>query len=260
MARRRRRPLIALFIVFVVLPAALVISMRLMRTGYKPPVAVRGQIFRLRNFFTEIYGARAGGKVVLFDAGIDTEGHALDALLAELHATRDDVSDVFLTHGHFDHVAASPLCSKARIHVGAPDVDLLAKRDPNVPFAGRWFGRILPVGPITATDPYVGRVELPVDGGKVIAIPLPGHTSGSYVLYYDRVLFAGDSMQIEGGKLDFCMPSFSLDPAANKKHIANLKAQLGDLPVDVVCTGHQGCITVDGQKLLDELIARATAG
>ena len=72
------------------------------------------------------------------------------------------------------------------------------------------------------------------------------------------MLFAGDSMQIEGGKLDFCMPSFSRDPAANKRNIANLKTQLGELPVDVVCTGHQGCTAPgDGQRLLDDLIARA---
>lgn len=261
MARRRRRILIALFVLFVVLPAGTVISMRVMRDGYQPPVVVRGQILRLRNFFTEIYGVRAGDKVALFDAGVDTEGRALDALLAELHATRDDVSDVFLTHGHFDHVAASPLCKKARIHVGSDDVDLLAHRAQIPVAAGRWLSRILPVGPITATDPYVGRMELPLGGGKVTAIPLPGHTPGSYVLFYDGVLFAGDSMQISDGKLQFCMASFSVDPAANKRNIANLKSALGGFAVDVVCTGHQGCTAPgDGQRLLDDLIARAGAG
>lgn len=261
MARRRRRVLVTLFVLFVVVPAIVVLVMRLERTGHEPPVVVRGQIMRLRNFFTEIYAARAGGQVVLFDAGIDTEGRALDALLAALNARRDDVSDVFLTHGHFDHVAASPLCTKARIHVGSEDVEMLARRVPITPAAARWFERALPVPPIAATDPFTGRAEFALaDGKKVLAIPLPGHTPGSYVLFHDGVLFAGDSMQISDGKLEFCMPSFSVDVAANRKNVANLKAALGGVAVEFVCTGHQGCTAPgEGAKLLDELIARASA-
>jgi glyoxylase-like metal-dependent hydrolase (beta-lactamase superfamily II) len=177
--------------------------------------------------------------------------------LEALHATRDDVSDVFLTHGHFDHVAASPLCKKAKIHVGAEDVDLLAHRQ-KARFAPRMFSKILPVPPIEATDPFKGRTELSIGDKKLVAIPLPGHTPGSYVLLYDGVLFAGDSMQISDGKLDFAMASFSADMDANRKNVAGLKAALGDASIEFVCTGHQGC-TAPGEapKLLDDLIARA---
>ena len=258
MTRRRRRWLIGLFVVFVVLPAAFVITMRLKRTGHEPPVLVRGQTFRLRNFFSEIYGARVGDKVVLFDAGIDTEGGPLDALLGALHATRDDVTDVFLTHGHFDHVAAAPLCKKARIHVGQEDEDLLTRRVPLTPAGARWFERILPVPPMKPTDLFTGRAELSVGDQKLLVIPLAGHTAGSYVMLFDGVLIAGDSMQISDGKLDFAIASFSQDPAGNKRNLAGLKAALAGAPVEVVCTGHQGC-TAPGEapKLLDDLIARA---
>jgi glyoxylase-like metal-dependent hydrolase (beta-lactamase superfamily II) len=258
MARRRKRLLIALLVI-VLLPVGFVAMMRLSRGRHDPPVAVHGEILRMRNLFTEIYGTRVGNKIVLFDAGIDTAGDALDALTAALHGTRDDVSDVFLTHGHFDHVAVSPLCTRARIHVGAEDVEMLAHRVPYEPAAARWFSRVLPVGPIEATDRFVARTEVPLpDGRKLLAIPLPGHTPGSYVFYLDGVLLAGDSLQISDGKLSFAQPRFSVDMEANRHGVAGLKEALAGAPVSVVCTGHQGCTAEgEGGRLLDELMATA---
>jgi hydroxyacylglutathione hydrolase len=247
----KRKLLIALG-VLIALSVAIVFGPTLMRGQHDPPVQVYGRLHRLRNLFTEIYGARVGDKVVLFDAGIDDQGPALDALLSAFNATRDDVTDIFLTHGHFDHVQASSLCKKARIHVGAADVEMLAGRAPHEPTMARLFARLLPPPPIVADAPYSGRSELPLsDGSKVLAIPLPGHTPGSYLLVFDRVLIGGDSLQISDDKLTWAMSAFSTDVEANRRGIRAL--QLKD--VDVVCTGHQGCIN-DGQAKLDELIAR----
>src|SRR5882724_4259170 len=48
-----------------------------------------------------LYAARVapGPHVILFDAGLDPQGRPIDALLRALGAGRDDVTDVFLTHG-----------------------------------------------------------------------------------------------------------------------------------------------------------------
>src|SRR5260221_10261949 len=50
-----------------------------------------------------VFAARVvpGSHVIFFDTGLDPEGRPIDALLKGLAATRDDVTDVFLTHGHF---------------------------------------------------------------------------------------------------------------------------------------------------------------
>jgi glyoxylase-like metal-dependent hydrolase (beta-lactamase superfamily II) len=237
----RRKLLIAVAVVLA-LPLVLVVGMRAMRSKHEAPALVKGRLFRLRNLIVDMYAARAGDKVILFDAGIDNDGPALDALLGALDATRDDVSDVFLTHGHFDHVTASPLCKKARIHVGAADVEMLAGRARTEPFMPRLLAKILPPGPIEADAPYHGRDEITLpDGGKVVAIPLPGHTPGSYVLVYDGVLIAGDSLQISDGKLTFADPMFAVDMDANRANVRAL--QVSD--IDTVCTGHQGCISGD---------------
>jgi hydroxyacylglutathione hydrolase len=239
-----------------------VIAMRAKQNGFDPPDALRRDVVHVRNFFTDLYGARIGDRVILFDGGVGPEGRALDALLSALKASRDQVSDVFLTHGHFDHVASAPLCHKARIHVGIRDTDMMAHKTEHEPFAARTFHRILPVPPVAATAAFLGeRTEVDLgDGKKMVALPLPGHTPGSYVFVYEGILFAGDSIQISGGKLGFADTAFSVDPAENRRGIATLKAALGDLKVEQVCTGHQGCTSGDAKALLDELIEKAGRG
>jgi hydroxyacylglutathione hydrolase len=257
MSRRRRRLVIGLSI-FLLGLGGLVVTARLMRGRSSPPEAI-GRIMRERNLFTELYGARAGGGVILFDAGVDPAGGALDRLLGALSATRSDVREVFLSHGHFDHVAAAPLCTRAKIRVGAPDVEFMAQRAPMLaPLAGRMLNRVFPVPPVYATDALSGKVEIPVGDDRVLAIPTPGHTPGSYVFVFAGVLFAGDTMIIDGDKLGFCMGAFSVDRDANRRSVAHLGEALAGVEVHTVCTGHMGCTPPGkGKAMLAALIERA---
>ena len=258
--RKLRKIMVWWFGVLVVLTVGLVVTMRMRRGAFEKPELLRPNVVRVRNLFTEVYGARVGDKIVLFDGGIDTVGTALDAVIAALGGkSRDEVSDVFLTHGHFDHVQMSPLCTKATVHVGIRDPDMLAQKTRTEPRAARWFAMALPPPAIAANAAFIDRTEQTLaDGKKLVALPLPGHTPGSFLLIYDGIVFAGDSMQINGGKLDFCMNSFSVDPKENHRNIAKLKEQLNGVTIDRVCTGHQACTEAGkGAALLDELIARA---
>ena len=257
MAERRRRGL-RILVIFVVIFVALFGGARIARRATSTPEPL-GRVQRERNLFTDIYGARAGGGVILFDAGVDPAGGALDRLLRTLGATRADVRDVFLTHGHFDHVAASPLCTRAKIRVGEPDVEFLAQRVPMVaPVAGKILHALFPVPPVDATDALVGRVDVQVGEDKVIAIPTPGHTAGSYVFIFDKMMFAGDSLIIDGDKLDFAMPAFSVDPPANRRSIAALADALSGVDVQTICTGHMGCTPPGrGAAMLVALLERA---
>jgi hydroxyacylglutathione hydrolase len=240
MPRRRSRLLwiaVALGATFV----AFVATMRILRHRTSPPEQL-GRVQKERNFFSDLYGARTSAGVIVIDAGIDTEGGALDRLLGSLGATRSDVREVLLTHGHFDHVAAAPLCVHARIRVGAPDVEFMAQRAPMIgPLAARLLRDLLPVNPVQATDPLIGRVEIPVGEDKVLAIPLPGHTPGSYVFVFDKILFTGDSLTVDGDKLGFAMGPFTIDRDGNRRSLGDLAAALQGVDVQRVCTSHQGC-------------------
>src|SRR5438067_7903510 len=96
-------------LVLVALVVLAPIGMRMSRGGFKPPIEVKPGFMSIDAGGVEVYAARAGSKVILFDASMDEQGRAVDALLASMKATRADVSDVFVTHGHPDHIAAVPL-------------------------------------------------------------------------------------------------------------------------------------------------------
>lgn len=257
MANRSRRWL-RLLVISAVLVVALFGGARIARHATSAPEAL-GRVQRERNLFTDLYGARAGGGVILFDAGVDPEGGALDRLLATLGATRADVRDVFLTHGHFDHVAASPLCTRAKIRVGAADVEFLAQRVPMVaPVAGKLLHTFFPVPPVYATDALTGRADIHVGEDKVLAIPTPGHTPGSYVFVFDKMMFAGDTIIIDGDKLGFAQPAFAVDAPGNRRSIAALAEALSTVDVQTICTGHMGCTPPGrGAAMLAALIERA---
>jgi hydroxyacylglutathione hydrolase len=210
-----------------------------------------------------VYAARVGdgGPVVLFDAGADPEGRAIDAALGALHASRSDVTDIFLTHAHGDHTAGAPLFPNAKIHLGAADVPLAEKKVAPDAIAAKIMLKII--------DPPAVIVNAPIEGtpsfelGKstppatVKALPVPGHTPGSYVFLYDGVLFVGDAMVYKQGRLDRTPKYFDSDNDAARRAIVGLKKQLAGAEVDAVCTGHGGCTPKGlGKNLLDELISR----
>jgi glyoxylase-like metal-dependent hydrolase (beta-lactamase superfamily II) len=253
------RLLVGLVVVVVVVVTGGAVLLKARRGAATGPFPVADGVLRVRNLMTEVYAARVGGGVIVFDGGIDVGGEALDRLLVGLGARRDDVSHVFLTHGHFDHIAHAPLCSRAAIHIGAGDVALLARGgEPGKPM-GRAMCRLLPAPTFSASVTHEGVATIALDGGKeLLAIPAPGHTAGSYVYLFDGVLIAGDSIQVDGDHLEFAQAAFSDDPAANRRSIAALGDALRDRRVDAVCTGHQACTPEGrGRAMLDDLIRRA---
>jgi glyoxylase-like metal-dependent hydrolase (beta-lactamase superfamily II) len=240
----------------VVAAAAGVIWLRMHRDRFDAPAAVTANVSRVRNLFVDFYAARAGAHVLLFDAGVDLDGKAVDALLGQLHARREDVSHVFITHGHSDHLAAVPLFPNAKVHASSRDVDMMRDKSLLEPALAIVAGWALPVPYVSATA-LGDEGVVPVDGGGSVRVfPLPGHTSGSTAYLFDGVLFVGDSMRLGEGKLAPAPPLFSVDRAENRRSIAALKTALAGLKLDVICTGHQGC-TGPGQagQLLDELVA-----
>ena len=175
-----------------------------------------------------VYAARVapGPHVVFFDSGIDPKGRPVEALLATLGASPDDVTDVFLTHGHGDHIGGVPLLPKARVHLGAPDVPLAAGQIEPDALLPRLFGKVLANPPLTANAPITGAASFPVgspDPAKVVkAFPVPGHTPGSYAFLYDGVLMVGDIMLLNAGPAHSAAARLQSEPRAEPRgdHLA----------------------------------------
>jgi glyoxylase-like metal-dependent hydrolase (beta-lactamase superfamily II) len=244
---------------FVFLVGAIAI-LRVGRHKFDAPEPVHAGVWRVHGQVSDFFGARTpDGRVLLFDAGADPEGRGLDALLGALKASRQDVSDIFFTHGHGDHIAAAPLCPRARLHGGIGDSDMMSKRGPVVPPFARFMGIVLPVPAVMLTDAFLGPVDVPVGGGQSVkAVPFAGHTPGSFIYLYDGVLFAGDSMNFGKDKLTRAFAPFSTDTKKNRENIAALPTLLKLDEVKVVCTAHGGCTPeADTKRILDVLIEEA---
>lgn len=257
---RRRRALLWIWLGLFVFLVVAIGFLRAGRHKFEAPEQVRAGVWRVHGQVSDFFGARTpDGHVVLFDAGADPEGRGLDALLGALGKKREDVSDIFFTHGHGDHVAAAPLCARARLHGGIGDSDMMAKRGPVVPKFARFMGLVLPVAAVMLSDGILARAEVPVGGGQsVVAVPFAGHTPGSMLYLYEGVLFAGDSMNFEKDKLTTAFAPFSVDTRQNRANIAALPSLVKLDDVKVVCTAHGGCTPeTDTRRMLDELIGKA---
>jgi len=205
-----------------------------------------------------LFAARTGGSAVLFDTGADPHAKPVDALLGPAGLSRSNVHEIFLTHGHFDHVAGVASLPGAKVHLGLADVGLAAGTTAPEALATKVLALAMQPEPIKATDPITDRQTIAIGEGKTVkAIPMPGHTPGSYAFLYDGVLFVGDTMIFKEGRLETTPGIFDPHPEENRAAIRALKTQLVADPVETVCTAHGGCTPKGlGRNLLDDLISR----
>lgn len=144
----------------------------------------------------------ADARFVLLDTGFASSADAVIAEVERLGVTAQ-LAAILVTHAHPDHYgAASALSARLGVPVAAgradcvrtPDGGLLL-RPPRIPhpvlgaLRGGWFAA---TAPNTRVDIAIeGEVEV-VPG--IVAIPVPGHTPGSYCYLHvaSDVAFVGD--------------------------------------------------------------------
>ncbi len=212
------------------------------RGRHDRPVEIAVGLAAVRGGGVWLFAARAGREVLLFDTGADPKGRPVDALLRALRAVRSEVKHVFLTHGHFENAAALNLLPSSLVHAGAADVDLVAGLAPPDSTAGRLFAALMQVPPARVSEALVGEMEIPLEEGPaVLALPLPGHTDGSYAYLYRGILFAGDALGDRYGGLGFLPGLVDAHPEQKRAAIAALARRLANVPFDRICTSHEGC-------------------
>jgi glyoxylase-like metal-dependent hydrolase (beta-lactamase superfamily II) len=256
---RLLKGILVLLVVVAVVAVGGGAAIRLSRSKASAPVVVKQDLLSEESSGgIYLFAARAGSKVILFDTGADPGGAPVDAALAALGASRGDVSDVFLTHGHFDHIAGASQLPRARIHLGAGDVAMAQGLAAPEALAARIMRQVLPAPPVTASDPLTGSASIDLGESRAVrALPVPGHTPGSYAFLYDGVLFVGDIMVFKEGRLEPTPRLFNPRPEENAAAIRSLKTQLGGADIDTVCTAHGGCTPRGlGRNLLEEISAR----
>jgi len=255
---RALKNLFTLVVILAVLGGGAVAAFRVARQRPGNPEEIKPGLLAVSSAGADLYAARAGNHVLLFDSGPDPAGHGVDAALTGLHAGRGDVSDLFLTHVHGDHTAAAASLGGARIHLGAAYVPVAEGKAPPDNLFIRLMSKAIGAPTFTVTDPLSGIATVDVGSGQSVkAIPVPGHTPGSYMFIYDGVLFSGDAIVLKQGRLDRGPGFLNSDTEQEKTSIATLKTQLGGQEITAVCAGHGGCTPIGlAHTLLEDLFSR----
>lgn len=191
----------------------------------------------------------APGEVALVDAGQDPAGKAILAALKQRGLDEKAVKAVLLTHGDYDHTAASMLFPGALVAVLEPDVALAEGREVRSPLQspkpnGIKVGRALRDGE---------RLEL--SGTPVEVFAVPGHSKGSAAFLVHGVLFLGDSAEVtRSGRLESGLWFSSSDRGENRRSLRALAGRLAQREVKAIACSHSGLVEA-GLKPLTDLAA-----
>jgi N-acyl homoserine lactone hydrolase len=179
---------------------------------------------------------RHGERLVLADTGSFGMRSLLADRLAEHSVAPSDVTDILLSHVHYDHAANFLLFPEAQIWIAAAELDWAVQRGPAFDPVPELYGAELARNPRTRRISGDGEI-LP----GVEAFSAPGHTPGSLVYRITdadgTLLFTGDAAknraELLSGEVDM-----TLDCATSRQTVAKIGALWRARPDTVLIPGH----------------------
>lgn len=207
------------------------------------------------------------GQFVLVDTGFVDSADGIEREIERIVGGRP-VTRILLTHGHFDHAGAAGSLRErldAIIVAGRADCEWDGDRSVLAGRAGRWHLARRLSGILLHRRQPVVKVDRPIEGEVevapgIVAIPIPGHTPGSYC-YLDSargVAFVGDLVISHIDGLARPMRSSNADEV---QYLETLRKFAGRAP-EVGCPGHGTPVpTGFGTQLLGlSLLPRGNTG
>jgi len=204
--------------------------------------------------------------MMLIDTGPRGSSSKIERLIRELGRSPGELSQIVITHCHFDHtgeVASLVEKTGANVAIHEADADYLSKEapypGPNLkPISWIWSKALLPLLGSPSVNPDIQlthNYELGLLGGLRV-IHAPGHTPGSICLYSqeNRILFAGDVIRNSRSNITLPYRIFTADWKQAQRSLA----EFAKLEIDTICFGHGETITHGASDKLQELIIRYT--
>jgi len=175
------------------------------------------------------------------EAAVVDPGGDADLILGEARRLGLKITQIILTHGHFDHIAALRAVHEA---TGAPiaihPADAPMLTNPLRSFAF-WMGSLQPCPPADVLLNAGDVVRL----GRTVQLSVrhvPGHSPGGIALVATGVVFSGDALFAGSiGRTDFPGGSY-------RQLIASIQSQLLTLPDDTVVYPGHGPLTTIGEE------------
>jgi glyoxylase-like metal-dependent hydrolase (beta-lactamase superfamily II) len=132
----------------------------------------------------------AARKAVLFDA----PDHTVGPLLDEARKRHWEVIGLWLTHGHFDHLADHAMVKKRfpNARVFLHQLEAPKAQDPDA--QTRMFGVALAIPPLQPDAWVTDNQQLSIGSLPVCVLHTPGHAPGHVAYYFsnDKLLIGGD--------------------------------------------------------------------
>jgi glyoxylase-like metal-dependent hydrolase (beta-lactamase superfamily II) len=209
-------------------------------------------VHQLKNTFVNLYLIVEDDGLTLIDTGVGRSGPKLVLeTITALGRKPGDLKRILITHSDPDHTGGAAALKKATgasILASQIEADAMgegrASRPPKGALIGLMIGVMMPkITPQRADNVIRDGQVLPVLGGLNV-ISTPGHTPDHVSFYAPsrRVLFAGDSMMANGGKLSFGAGPFTWNLGRGKESVRTESR----LELDAVCCGHGSVVRGPG--------------
>lgn len=176
---------------------------------------------------------RHGERLILADTGSFGMRSLLAQRLAEHGVEPGEVTDILLTHAHYDHAANYLLFPSATVWVGAAELEWAAGREPGFDPLPELYAADLARNPRTRRASEDGEIFPGVE-----AFAAAGHTPGSLVFRVaGSVLFSGDAAknraELLGGDVDM-----TLDREASRASVHKILTLWREHPDTLLVPGH----------------------
>jgi glyoxylase-like metal-dependent hydrolase (beta-lactamase superfamily II) len=203
-----------------------------------------------------VYLARTGDSVIAIDLGWWRHRGPITAALRDLDALPDQVTDVFLTHSHRDHIGAWRLFRRSRIHVAESEKPLLLGARSHDAWVPRWTEWAKPSVLAAPNDvdvrAFARDTTFVFDRDTLYAFVVPGHTAGSTVYLFRGVLFLGDAVtHTPWGGFGRARRGYSDDVRVAAANLDSLWPRLPGDAVRYLCTAHAHCAVFSDDFLRD---------
>lgn len=215
-------------------------SLDILLEGFPGRTAARGSLG-----WSTVALLRGQGRVALIDVGSFCDRAALRDRLGDHGIGLGDVTDVLLTHAHYDHMLNWTLFPGARVVIGAQELDWA------VGAAGE--GGVVPEFHVAALRDLPALVPAG-EGDEVlpglVARHCPGHTPGHLVFVADAgdhdLIFTGDAVKNRAELLSREVMS-SHDPTSAAASIDRVWDLWRARPGSVLVPGHDLPLVADGE-------------
>lgn len=188
---------------------------------------------------------RSNERTILIDVGSFGMRRPLEKQLAARGLSAGDITDVVLTHAHYDHSVNFVLFPNAQVWIGATELEWASAQPPGFnPLPELYIDAL-------ATETRVRRIQA---GDEFLlgirAVAAPGHTPGSLVFHLTAnetpVIFTGDAAKNRAELLSRKADASEGD-AASSASIEEIWRLWREVPGTLLVPGHDLSLVLDDQ-------------